>query len=343
MEASQVYENKTLAILLIAASVVLLSNGIFSMEQFSIQYGVGAGALLQSSAYNLTVAPLLRGASLQIQTLYRSILESALLTGLGFVMFVMALVLLIHSPGRYGSYLRRYVPVHIMLAVVYIVVMVIVQSAVSIPLSPLYIYLTYIAVGISIFFDIYLEYDARRHAARRFGRDININPQTPFANMMNLRAQLFDLLSGDIGLVDRHFNSAAMSNLYRLLPMDGDTKVKSMKIVTSEEMLDSKFRNNYFDLKEELKNSGIGFELRVMRGEDATAQHERFIIDENGAYKIPPMNIINKKSEHITRMNARDAKKRFDYLCQNSIKYENYLDKQSRKDSSPSQGLEMPG
>jgi len=133
-----------------------------------------------------------------------------------------------------------------------------------------------------------------------------------------------------VGVVDKHFNSAAMSNLYRLIPRDR-ANIKSLKILTSAEMLDSKFGSNYLDFKEELKNSNIEIEVKIMKEEDAVTQHERFIFDQQGAYKIPPLNIINKKSEHITRMNTRDARKRFDYLYQNSLKFENYMEKQARE------------
>ncbi|EQD46801.1 hypothetical protein B2A_08729, partial [mine drainage metagenome] len=58
----------------------------------------------------------------------------------------------------------------------------------------------------------------------------------------------------------------------------------------------------------------IGFEVRVMNPEDAAAQHERFIVDSERAYKIPPLNIINKKSEHIVSIKHGEALRRFDYM-----------------------------
>ena len=59
MDSAQRYENRTASILLIAASLILMANGILSMYRFSLMFGVGAGAYEESQAYNITVAPAL--------------------------------------------------------------------------------------------------------------------------------------------------------------------------------------------------------------------------------------------------------------------------------------------
>lgn len=322
MEPERVYNNKTVSILLITASLVLLGNGVFSVYLFSIQYGVGAGALVQARAYNLSVVPLLQPAVNEINALYQTVLESYLLTGIGLIMFAMAFVLLIHSPNHFEAYKRRYVPAHIMLAFVYAVSILIIHSVISFTFYSTHLYITYVAVAICILFDAYLELGSRAPSASRI-RGISINPATPYANLIRLREELFNSLQGEIGIVDKHFNSTAISNLYRLIPLD-NSSIKSFKIITSSEMLDSNFGGNYRDLKNELKNKGIDVEVKIMNKDDATAQHERFIFDEVAAYKIPPLNIINKKSEHIFRMSIKDTRKRFEYLDHNSAKIENY-------------------
>ncbi len=323
MDPAQVYEDKTIAILLLAFSVVLLANGVFAIEQFSVQYGVGAGALLESSAYNISVIPLLNTMSSQIQATYQSILESVFMAGIGFIMSLMAFFLLTHRNSRYASYVRRHVPVHIVLAMVYLSMLIIMRSTTVMGPSSLDSYLTYISIFSCFALNLYLEYSLRKYeSARKLSGNISINPMTPFGNILHLKSILFERLEGDIGIVDKHFNSVALSNLYRLIPSDAP-RIKSIKILTSGSMLDSRFGQNYYDLKEELRNNGIALEVKVMTEADATAQHERFILDDSGSYKIPPFNIINKKSEHITRTNFRDSRTRFDYLYQNSTKFEN--------------------
>ena len=323
MDPSYVYEDKTIAILLLAFSVVLLANGIFAIEQFSVQYGVGAGALLESSAYNISVIPVLSTITSQIQSTYQMMLESVFMTGIGFIMSLMAFSLLTHKNSRYGSYIRRHVPVHIMLAIVYLSMLVIMRATAVVRISSFDSYLTYASIFFSILLDMYLEYSLRKYeSSRKLSGNISINPLTPFGNIVQLRNTLFEKLQGEIGIVDKHFNSVALHNLYRLIPT-GSSRIKSIKVLTSESMLDSRFGQNYYDLKEEFKNLGINLEVKVMAEADATAQHERFILDDNGSYKIPPFNIINKKSEHITRINTKDSRSRFEYLYQNSVKFEN--------------------
>ncbi len=45
----------------------------------------------------------------------------------------------------------------------------------------------------------------------------------------------------------------------------------------------------------------------MLEPEEAARQHERLIMDSDLAYKIPPLNIINKKNEHIVGINGREA------------------------------------
>ena len=47
MDKEQAYDSRTISILLVSASLVLLANGVYTVQFFSVQYGVGAGAVLQ--------------------------------------------------------------------------------------------------------------------------------------------------------------------------------------------------------------------------------------------------------------------------------------------------------
>jgi hypothetical protein len=216
--------------------------------------------------------------------------------------------------------------VHIMLAVIYVLLLFIVHSTFPFSFYSTQMYVTYIALVLCIALDGYLEYGMSKN---KHEAGISINPTTPYSNIVRLKEELFDGLVGQVGIIDKHFNSAAISNLYRLIPA-GDSGIKEVRILTSAEMLDSGFNDNYRDLKNELKNREIGIELKIMKEEDAPVQHERFIVDDMKAYKIPPLNIIHKKSEHIVEMDHREAEKRFDYLYQRGIKLENYMEKRSR-------------
>lgn len=336
MESARRYEDRTVSILLITASLILMANGILNMYRFSIEFGMGAGAILESNAHNVTVISALVPVVNQISAIYQTIFEAALASGIGFVMFVMALLLFVRGPNKYESYMKRYVPLHLMLTAIYAVLIVIMSVSFSSVFDSFALYMSYLALTICVVLDLYLEYSMRRPVdTKRTGRDISIDPSTPYSNLIKLKEELFDNLSGEIGIVDKHFNSAAMSNLHRLMPTDG-TKIKALKILTSEDMLDSKFGSNYQDLKNELRNGAIEIEIKVMNKDDSSQQHERFIFGNSAAYKIPPLNIINKKSEHIVKIGVRDAKKRFEYLYQRSIKFENYSINRGRQPETPS-------
>ncbi|MEM3460276.1 MAG: hypothetical protein QXO24_03560, partial [Candidatus Micrarchaeaceae archaeon] len=56
----------------------------------------------------------------------------------------------------------------------------------------------------------------------------------------------------------------------------------------------------------------------------------RIIFDDSKAFKIPPLNIINKKSEHITRLSRSDASRRYEELAKGAISYKNYIIKRAR-------------
>lgn len=332
MEPDRHYDSRTASILLVTASLILMANGILNMYRFSMQFGVGVGAIAESYYHNISIAPALMPAANLISTTYQTIMESALASAIAFIMFVMAFMLFLKGPTNYETYLKRYVPLHMVLTLIYLVLIMIMSFAFSSAIDSFALYMSYLAIAVCIVIDIYLEYSARRPTeASRFGRGISINPLTPYSNLVRLREMLFGNLSGEVGIVDKHFNSAAMANLHRLLPAESG-RITSLRILTSEEMLDSKFSGNYQDLKSELKNIGIDLELRIMSKEDSLSQHERFIFDSNVSYKIPPLSIINKKSEHIVKMSTRDAKTRFDYLCRSAIKLENYSQKQGRSE-----------
>ena len=296
MDPERHYDNRTASILLVTASLILMANGILNMYRFSMQFGIAAGAMAQSYAYNTSVATVLQPVVSLASTIYQTIMESALAAGIAFVMFVMAFMLFLKGPTNYESHLKKYVPVHVMLTAIYLILIMMMSFAFSSAFDSVALYLSYLAVAICIVIDIYLGYGARTPSGSRgFGKGININPLTPYSNLVKLKEVLFDNLSGEVGIVDKHFNSAAMANLHRLITAENG-RITSIRILTSEDMLDSKFGGNYQDLKSELGNVGIEVEIRIMSKEDALAQHERFIFDKNLSYKIPPLSIINKKS-----------------------------------------------
>ncbi len=318
MEPEKVYDNKTLSILLITFSVILLGSGVLSVEFFSTQYGLGAAAILTATATNTSVIHLLQYAASQNGVFYQAILESYIITGIGFVLFAMTFVLWLHKQSGYGNFLKIFTPLHLILVFIYFVLLFITYSAFDFNLYSLTLDITYLSIIFSILLDVYIGYRIYGTDVKKRFSGIKISPNKPYTNMINLRERMFSSFTGNVGIVDKHFNSQALLNLYRLI--SDNKNIKEITIISSSEMLDSSFNKEYRDLKNELEESGIKIEVKLMNQNDAVQQHERFIFDDSSAYKIPPFNIINKKSEHILKMSRRDAVKRFEELLLKSVK-----------------------
>jgi len=258
------------------------------------------------------------------------VLESYLALILALLLSLLAVVIYTLRTNRYDDGNRRYLSMHTTVTVVYIILFAIIYSSFIHSTLSIMIYLGFFGMLICLITDIYLEYSMRIASTKKVGaRNITINPDTPYTNIQNLRSKLFSNLKGNIRIVDKHFNSDAIGNLHRLI--GGDLEgVDSINVITSGSMIDSRFGDDYRDLMKELGNHNVAFEVKVMSDEDAAAQHERFVFDDVNAFKIPPLNIIHKKSEHITKINLQEARRRFERLSQSATKIDNFLLRQGK-------------
>jgi len=328
-EESKTY--KYLVLLLGFASLVLAASTIYTMELLAINYGVGAGAVLQSMADKTNVTASLTQTVAQLDNLSNSIKEIYIVSLIAFGMIGSALVVYITRYKRSGALSRRYSLMHLTLTVIFIALFFIVLSNFPINYANPYFLLVYAAMATALGIDLYLEFVIKRKQmiVSIKGSGLRIDPNVPYTNLIRLREGIFSKLSGNVRIVDKHFNSDAIANLHRLLETN-TSRINKLDIVTSAEMFDSKFQENYNDFRNELRNAGVELNCMLMSREDSIAQHERFIFDDARAYKIPPLNIINKKSEHIVDLRIGEAKNRFDALARNATKYDNYVVKQAR-------------
>ncbi len=315
-----------LSIALAFASILLVVGAVFLIQILSTIYGTGAGAIVQSSADKANVTSILQPVTTQLSAVYHGIVEAYVELLIALLIFSASLGIYANRNAAYSSAGRRYLLLNLTLAFIYAIFFVLTLHSSPIPVTSNYLYIPYFGIVATIAIDVYLELEIHTGKARSVGRrlSIAIRPESPYRNIVELRESLFSNISGNICILDKHFNSKGIDNLYRLL--EGSTGgISKITVITSAEMLDSQFGANYRDLQEELRNRNIEFEVKVMGDADAMEQHERFIFDDSMAFKIPPLNIINKKSEHITRINRADAAKRFNALEQRSVKFENYI------------------
>ncbi len=328
--SSQTYDR--LFVVLLLASLVLIFASVLLIEVFSVNYGIGIGALVQSNLTNTNVTQTLAPTALNVSSLRVAILEMYVIIGIAVGMFLLAFILYSMKGNRQNAEGRRYTLLHLVLALVFSGLFITEFLTFDIGISGVYLGIILIAMIASIAIDAFSEYQIHIAAPARTSRpkkELNINPSTPYSNLAALRDEIFANLSGRVTIVDKHFNSEALSNLHRLMSgIEGG--INEVDVATSKGMLDSDFYKDYNDLKNEMRNRNITLSVLLMDDQDAVAQHERFIFDGNTAYKIPPMNIIHKKSEHITKIKTSDARRRFEQLQKNSITLENYAVKQAR-------------
>ena len=329
-EESKTYQY--LVLLLGLASLALATATIYLMEVFAINYGVGAGAFIQSNADKMSVTGNLTQTVEQLGSLRTSMRELYLVAFIAFGMLGSALVVYNVRSRRFGAMSRRYTLLHMALTLIYIALFLIIISSYQLDYTKPYFLAVYAAMAAALGIDVYLEFSIHAsepvHSGIRSG--MRIEPDMPYTNLIKLREGIFSNLHGNVRIVDKHFNSDAISNLHRLIITDSG-RMNRLEILTSREMFDAKFQDNYTDFKNELKNAGIDLNFMLMSDEDSRAQHERFIFDDERAYKIPPLNIINKKSEHIVSLRLGEARVRFDSLMKNATKYDNYVVKQARE------------
>ncbi len=328
-EESKTYQY--LVLVLGLASLVVATSAVYIMEILSLSAGVGAGALVQSGADHTNVIANLTIVASQLSNLRSAINETYIIALIAFGMLGSILVIYITRYRRFGALSRKYTLLHMTLTLIYAGLLYIILSNLQVNLINSYFVLLYVAIAVALAIDLYLEFVVRSSAIPNIlGRSgMRIEPDTPYSNIIKLRETIFSKLNGDVRLVDKHFNSDAISNLHRLLDTNL-ASIKKIEVLTSKEMFDAKFNENYTDFKNELKNAGVELNFMLMSDADSVAQHERFIFDEQRAYKIPPLNIINKKSEHIVTLRVGEARSRFELLMKNSTKYDNYIVKQAR-------------
>jgi len=329
-EESKTYQY--LILLLGLASLVMAGAAVYLMEILGINYGAGLAIIgLANRTNSAAIQSSVTQIAAEIGNIKSAISETYIVAVISFGLLGSSLVIYMARFRRFGALSRRYVLLHGTLTLVYIALFYLVLSSLQINYANPYFLGVFSAIGVALAIDIYLQFtiSTKGRSSARARSGMRIEPGTPYTNLLNLRDTIFSKLSGDVRIVDKHFNSAAISNLHRLLETNL-TNIRKLEVLSSKEMFDAKFNDNYTDFKNELRNRGVEFNLMLMSDADSVEQHERFVFDDSKAYKIPPLNIINKKSEHIVSLRVGEARSRFEALAKNATKYDNYVVKQAR-------------
>ncbi len=303
-----------LFILILAASLILFAGSVYSVKEVTQLYGAGAGAVLQARADNATVAPALQPISYNLGLFHLGAVLTYVLSLIAILLFGSALLMVVRRNEEDASFALTYGLLNATFLVIYIVLLATLLSYFGGYLSQTYLAIIYAGIALGFIANGYLQYELRANASAHMMRtSINMDPATPFSNMINLQDEIFSKMSGHLRIIDKHFNTTALTNLSRLI--DGcESNFNRITVITSKEMQDSKFSANASEFEKEMAGLGIPTEVRVMDQKDSAEQHERLLMDDSVAYKIPPFNIINRKSEHITKVKSAEARARFHLL-----------------------------
>lgn len=338
---------RTNTIFLIAANVgalVLLIGAVYMIKTLTLVYGIAVGAVVQSVADNSTITAVAQQAASQLGSLHTGIYETYVVFLVALILAAATFIMFLRRNDKNGrATVKRYTLLAGAFTIVYVMLLFFLLSDFSAYLHfSYYIYLIYAGAALTLACIAALELFVVRQPseAQKFRSSISMDPSKPFSNMVAIQDQLFSNLNGYLRVIDKHFNSSSLANFHRLIDRHA-TNFTKIVILTSKEMLDSDLQANFADFRNELTAAGVGLEVKLMDDKDAVDQHERILMDEKVAYKIPPFNIINKRSEHITKMSFADAQRRFDYLYGRAIKLENYAVKRARQGpSNPEQPSE---
>ncbi len=311
-----------------ASSFLALAGGFVSvfyifhyMQVLSYVLGIYHEATSVVSTYNLTNQTVLSS----LLALSSGSANAALALDLTYVLLPFALIIL--AVGVLWLFAKLYSRITgivlSMASVVYLLLTIVLENAFNFHSTWVGLAAVYLGGAMPLIAGVYaLGIVSVRSEPRKHAVQIGISPESPFTNMQMLSSRLMGRLSGDIKILDMHFDVSSLDNLTRLVGKNSG-RYSTISVLSKKDRLGNEFIAAYKDFREELKAKNVEFDLRVLDDDDAQKQHERLLLDGSEAYKIPPLNIINKKSEHITPVNRVDAASRFEELWSRATKFDN--------------------
>jgi len=117
-----------------------------------------------------------------------------------------------------------------------------------------------------------------------------ISPKTPFSNLARLR-RILRGLKGTVWWADKHFGARALEELAEEIDSE---RVKEIRIVSGSapNVLTAKSLKDFKRFQNEMLQKGLKAEWRV--DDPATDWHDRWLVDDEGAWNVPPVNSLFK-------------------------------------------------
>ncbi len=309
-------KGQALSALVFIGSIMAMLYAVFYIQQLSVAIGIYSGIYATSRAYNVTLSATDIGFISNLQSLGLALQLSYLMLALALMMFAFAVLQLFQS--RRGASSMALAGASIFYAALAYIL------ETSFNFAEPYIYFAVAIAGaiLTAVPALYMAAADKPARGARMSRNISVDPLTPYSNMLKLSGELGAKMHGNLRILDMHFDTNGLRNLAAMLK-GNERNYTSVSVLTRRDRLDSTLMKECRDFSDELRNSGVEFSIRAMNGEDAAMQHERLMLDGSHAYKIPPLNIINKKSEHIVSIARNEAAKRFNYVWNRGTKLDN--------------------
>ncbi len=301
--------------------VVSLLYSLYYVQQLSIALGYGEGIAYVGSLYSLPVNITVLTSA--IPTIGTAIHISYAMVVFGLILFALSSIQLFRR-----SFSKGYNIVMGVAAVAFLAITYLIETGFDISVPPWLFATGYIGAFMVLLPAIYL-YATYNFVVGRKGmaRNIGMDPLTPYTNMQKLSQGVMAKMKGGIKILDMHLDAEGLRNL-AVMVSGSEGRFDSISVLASGTRLGSTFSKEYRDFRDELSNKNVVFDVRIMNPQDLAQQHERLLMDDYYAYKIPPLNIINKKSEHVVSISHLEAARRFDYLWDRATKYETFVSKQ---------------
>jgi len=114
-----------------------------------------------------------------------------------------------------------------------------------------------------------------------------ISPRTPFSNLVRLR-NILRLQKGVVWWADPHFNARALEELVDAIDQGS---VSELRIISGTQAVNDKGKKDFAKFQVEMDAKGVATEWRV---DDQRDWHDRWLVDDDGAYNMPPVNTLFK-------------------------------------------------
>ncbi len=228
------------ALVLVSGFIALLYT-FYYMQQLSYSIGVYSGVTRAIAAYNITG----KNAS---TALVAALSQSGTLTlALHLTYTILPFAVLILAIGIMWLFLRPSkltASILVISSAIYLILVAILEFDFTFSSALSTFPVAYIGGALALAGGGYslLKIYNRTPLAKRIAHPISINPDTPFSNMRLLSNRIMRRLSGDIRILDMHFDTNSLDNLMQLMDRHMD-QYNNVSVLTSAARLGANSEN----------------------------------------------------------------------------------------------------